>query len=416
MHMKAAEVTTLLKAIRSDASSQVAGFLYQFIVALEHCFKLSPGQCLYIEKYGDVAIKSDGSFDEGQKDTSVEVKMYSDELDVNHHNLLNTLYNWLEADFKYESYQKLILYTTQPLAKDSPLKGWNDKTGEERAKVVASAYTKYLRDNKEKIEDKNADSYKSIKKNARQMRRVLGPVCLQDGKTDEEASKKMLEDLLHRVLIYDSSSNLEQTYQGLLSYAKMVKENLREAYIDSLLGFVICPKNMGDGWKIEESAFTKQVQLLSAEMSPQIVSFPDAPDVSVKEGEYDDSLFVHKLKEIDYDKITEAVIDFAKTTGLLTKEFDRPSAEKNLADYQDELLSIYGLKQGNAVDELAKLGEVTIEYLKIASRQFLRDVLIAARNPVFVPFGRTKPYFSNGMCHYMANDRTQNVKWLLNDE
>ena len=401
--MKAQEVKGLIKTARSDASSQIAGFLYQFIVALDYCFQLSPGQSLYVEKYGDVAIKDDGSYDgESGKDVSVEIKMYADEIDVNHHNLLNTLYNWMEDDFDFEKYQTLIVYTTQKIAKKSQLQGWNSKKTEERVRIVTGCFNKYLTDNKAKIEDKDASKYKTIKKNAKQMQRVIG--------TDK------LSSLLERVVIVDSCKNLEQAYNGLMKYAKVTTENLQETFINCLLGLIISPKNVKNGWRIDYDKFTSQVQLLAVEMAPQSITFPDAPDVTVKDGEYDDSLFVQKLKQIESDRITDAVMDFAKTTGLLAKELDRPSAEKNLADYQTELLQIYNLKHEIAVDELAIKGEVTNDYVKIASRVFYNQIPLAARIPQFAPFGVTKPYFSNGMCHYMANDKEQNIKWLLNDE
>lgn len=415
--MKSEEVNALVSSlIRSDASPQITGFLYQFVVALDYCFLLNPGQSLYIEKYGDVAIKQDGSFDTEATDVSVEVKMYSDELGIKHHNLLNTLYNWLEDDFKFESYQNLIIYTTQPFAKNSDLIGWAIMTPEQRYKIVSDAFTKYLKQNKDKIEGKDSKNHPTIKKNAMMMSRVLGSVKGEGGSTDEAASKARLQDLLSRVTIIDSCKGLLDAYNGLMKYAKVASENLREAYINSLLGFIIGPRNMENGWKIEEATFTAQVQLLAQEMAPKSMTFPDAPNVVVNEEEYEDALFVKKLKAIDYKRITQSVIDFAKTTGLLTGELDRPSAEKNLANYQEEILRLFHLKYDNAADALYDGSDLTDEAIKRASRVFLRELLQATHNIKFDPFGVTKSYFSEGMCHYMANDNEQNVKWLLENE
>lgn len=415
--MKVGEVNVLVdSAIRSDASPQIAGFLYQFVVALEYCFKLNPGQCLYIEKYGDVSIKEDGTFDEDAADTSVEVKMYSDVLDVKHHNFLNTLYNWLEDDFQFESYKNLIIYTTQSISGSSVLQGWERMNPEQRLKTVTDAYSKYLKDNKDKIEDKDGRQHPSIKRNASMMSSVLGSVRDIDGRIDEAASKARLKDLLSRVIILDSCKKIESAYNNLLGYAKVTTEKLRGAYINSLLGFIIRPQNYKNGWKIEESDFAKQVQLLAKEMAPHTMSFPEAPVVDIKAGDYDDALFVKKLKGIDYKRINRAVIDFAKTTGLLTGEFDRPSAEKKLANYQDEILRLYHLKYDNAVDALYDGCDLSDDDIKRASRIFLRELLQETHSIVLEPFGVTKSYFSEGMCHYMANDNEQNVKWMLEDE
>ena len=415
--MKIQEVNALVAAIRSDASPQIAGFLYQFVVALDYCFKLQPGQSLYIEKYGDVAIKDDGGFDRTRKEISIEVKLYADELDINHHNFLNTLFNWQEDDFHFEEYQHLIIYTTQPIKENSPLSGWNSKKNEDRVKIVNDVYSKYLTVNQQKIKDTDASKYKTIKENACFMRRVLYHVMKEDGTIDKDASDTFLCELLERVVIIDSCKDLEMAYEELMKYAKVVKDNLRESFINCLLGYIISPKNMKNGWRITETSFTNQVQKIAQEMAPQSITFPDAPNITtINDDDYEDALFVRKLKIIDYNQIRDAVIDFAKTTGLLTGEFDRPLAEKNLITYQEELLRLYKLKYNNAIDNLSDDDMLTDEEIKKKSRVFLRDLLLATHSVKLEPYDVTKSYFSEGMCHYMANDSNQNVKWLLNNE
>lgn len=414
--MQQSQVSTLITALRSDASSQIKGFLYQFVVALDYCFHLSPSQSLYVEKYGDVAIKDDGSYDDTAGSVGVEVKMYADELDVRHHNLLNTLYNWMEDDFEFEAYPTLIIYTTQPIAAKSLLKGWNDKKPEEKVKIITDSYSNYLDKHKTEIADTDSSKHKTIKSNSKQMLRVLESVKNEAGSVDKEASKKRLLDLLTRVKIFDSCNNFEQAYNDLFKYAKVTTDNLREYFIQCMLGYIISPKNTQNGWKIDHDSFTEHYQTLAKEMLPQSIEFPEAPDVKVDEREYADALFVSKLKCIDYDRIPEAMVNYAKTTGLLTGEFKRPSAEKNLAEYQNSMAGLYRNRYDNAKDELLMIDELTDEKIKIKSRIFLRSFFEACSAIRFAPFGVTKKYFSDGMCHYMANDGEQDIKWLLKDE
>lgn len=415
--MNPTEVNGLVKAAtRSDASPQIAGFLYQFVVALKYCFSLSSGQSLFLEKYGDVAIKNDGSFDDEKEEVSVEVKMYAHELDVSHHNLLNTLYNWLEDDFEFEKYQTLVIYTTQPFSIGSALEGWNKKKIDERVKTITDTYSQYLNEKIDKIEDGNPKEHKTIKENAKRMKRVLGSVLKDDGTVDEDASLKRLTSLLERVAIYDSCNNLKQTYDGLMAFAKVTTDNLRESFINSLLGFVISRYDKASGWRITEEEFSNEVQKLSAEMLPQTITFPDPPDVTIKDGEYDDALFVEKLKVIDYPTITDAIVDYAKTSYLISGEFKRPSAEKNLLEYQSELLVKYKNKYNNAKDELLIKGDFTDTVIKASSRILFRQLCDEGTTIKLAPYSVIKSYFSSGMCHYLANDREQNVKWYLGDE
>ena len=278
------------------------------------------------------------------------------------------------------------------------------------------SYSEYLDKHKTKISDTDPTKHKTIKSNAKQMTRVLASVNKTDGSIDDEASNKRLMDLLARVRIIDSCKDFDQAYRELFKYATVTTDNLREHFIQCMLGYIISPTNMQNGWKIDRDSFAEHFRILAQEMQPQSIEFPEAPDVKVDEKEYADALFVLKLKCIDYDRIPEAMVNYAKTTGLLTGEFKRPSAEKNLAKYQSSMADVYRKKYDNAKDEILLKDDLPDEKIKIYSRIFLRKFLLACTAIRFSPFGVTKTYFSDGMCHYMANDEEQNIKWLLKDE
>ncbi len=81
--------------VRQDATASTRGTIYQLCVAVEKCYELREGKKLLIEELGDVTIKGD---------QQVEVKQYSDSLTDGHHNLWNTLKNWMDDGFDHTQY------------------------------------------------------------------------------------------------------------------------------------------------------------------------------------------------------------------------------------------------------------------------------------------------------------------------
>ena len=45
-----------MSKLKFDSTSSIKGVLFQFIIALERCFKMQEGQSIYIETYGDVSV------------------------------------------------------------------------------------------------------------------------------------------------------------------------------------------------------------------------------------------------------------------------------------------------------------------------------------------------------------------------
>lgn len=403
--MTLGDVNTWITQLRSDASPQIKGFLYQFIIALEYCFHLSEGQSLYVERYGDVAIKSDGSIDESVENVSVEVKLYSDSLDVNHNNLLNTLFNWIQEDFHFEVYSRLVIYTTQPLAKDSPLERWDEMDSKQRLEIISTAYRNYLDVNDDKIHNSDPSKHRTIKVNAQKMSRLL-------------ESEESLENLLSRVEIRTSQGDFNKAYKSLFRYAMGVDEKYREVFVHSLIGFLISIPAVKYTWYVDYEAFNRKVKELTAEMTTTTMTFPTPANLDVAEEEYEDALFVHKLKEIDYKRtsITKEIRNYARTTLLLTKEFERISAVENLANYQEKLLEKYGYDYEHASDMLSMIPEVTEDMIKSKSRDFHYDLCESSHRFSLQPYRDVPMYFIRGMYNTMANDSNLNIKWLLNYE
>ena len=379
------------KAI-NDATDKVKGFLYQFYTALKYCFELSPGEKLYIEKYGDITI---------QGLLQIEVKKYSNPLTDTQDNFWNTLYNWCIQSFNPKEYKHLILLTTQQIGKKSKLFGWNDKTTNEKIKIIVEIATDYSK--------KNTDSTsKPIIAKINQMSFIM-----------TEDNKIKLLDILGKFSIIDCALGYEDIFENVKNlYTKDIPEDKQEMYLNGLLGYIINPNTVVNNWEISYENFVAQAQKLTSLYHAGTVVFPRIKNPTVEEiNKKNTSRFVEKLKEIEYEIVKDkAIFDFLTTNNLLINDFSVYTINpKIIEDYETELLGSFEPRKRcyqRKILQYSNKQEIINE-----SQNFYDDIIGESAQP-FLNYNDTPKSFRNGFYHIMADDaeNIDKIVWLLKDK
>lgn len=400
------------RAIRGDASSRIKGFLYQFMVALDRCFELGPNESLYVETYGDLAIREDGDDDKSINPFSMEIKMYDedDKLGVIHHNFLNTLLNWSEESFQFERYKKLALFTTQTVTDEDVLYGWNEKSVVDRYKLVFETYDKYIKEKSEYLADEKKNhpnvKHKSIESNIAQMSQILWSVKNDNEGVDIRASKDRLKRILERIEIIEKQDDYLTFYEKQLLAKRAYWDRERNViFINALLGFIISPLTLSSKWRISYDEFRRQLNGWSLKMQGQKMVFPaievvDIPDI------YDDALFVKKLKDIEWDDMSSAIHDYAKASKFIEEETLVTVVNSSFSKYKDDLMDLYSEVKGEVGSQVGP--DVNAE-----SRSFVNRVFRESRTVKMDIYEETDHKFARGVYHNMANEPDNDLVWKL---
>ncbi|MCG6189981.1 hypothetical protein [Maribellus maritimus] len=367
---------------KNNSTPTLKGFIYQFLVALKKCFELQEGESVYIETFGDVSIL-------GGKDTSqIESKFYKSDLTDADHNVWNTLNNWLKDEFPLHSFSSLVLLTTQKVKSTSAWFGWNEKSTKDKLAILKDISTKYAR----KRSTKNTKTEKLVN------------VVL-----DESKSLK-LKVVLEKFVIDNNALNDIKVYNSIKeTYAKAIPNIRQEEFIRSMLGYVVSPKVIDNNWKISYEEFTREVNLIAQSLIDTTTQFPSKIKLKdLKHIEYNENLFVNKIRQIEYEGvILDAITDYVQTKWLIIKEIQvSKKISDSLVEYEDSLFSRHKVEYRKACRNCDS------DVKRIFHSQNFYDHMMSSDEGTFYIYNSVPAYFHNGMLHILAEEE-DNFSWLL---
>jgi hypothetical protein len=378
------------KKITNDATASVMGTIYQVCVALEQAFKLKEGQKLWIEKFGDVTVS-----DEMQ----IETKQYSDSLTDSHANFWNTLKNWLLPSFEHGKYGYLVLFTTQSIGLNSRFLEWNDATPNKRLEILKAI----LNDSENRY--KEGDKSKDMKARGKPSQSLINQrVVLEDIQSIK------LAEIVPKIYIASNSPKLAELRKRIIDRdAKTILQAKCDDFIDDLMGYLISPSKIQNGWEISFEDFCKKLTEVSNRYRRGTVIFPmkNIAPTDVNLSDYEEKKFVKKLKEIQYqDVIADAILHYISANVTVFEELQNYEVDPtSYRTYARNLSSSHQTRHRSAKRQVSGNSVV-------ASQNFY-DQLTGETPQPFPYFEQTPFEFRNGVFHILADAEPDDFQWKL---
>lgn len=370
-----------------DSTKTFKPIIYQFLVALEKCFEMQDDESIWIERYGDVT-NSNGE--------QIEVKDYQKDLTDLDHNVWKTLKNWLDDGFNISYYHSFVLLTTQIVSKTSRFLNWNQKSKEEKLKILTVI----------------AKDFRAKEKKSKDTETLLNKVL------DTTTNSKLLE-VLGKFIIHSEYEKDDSLYQKFIeTRTDGVLPEKRDEYIDSLLGYIINPEITSSGWEIKNQEFRQKTKSLIETYTSTTKVFPKINITHLTDTvivEHEAYPFVKKIEDISYDEVkSEAIGDFIYSRRTLNEELKNYEISKIEYDsYENNIFKSYEVKHRKALRGASSLDSID-------KAKDLYDDVIGEPAPNFYNFNDTPREYRNGLLHEIANDDENPSKliWKLeaNDE
>lgn len=303
--------------VNHSAKETNLSFYYQTLVGLDKCFELKEGESIYFEKDGDVSFIDKN----GLNSANIEVKHYSDNLTDNHENFWKTLKNWLSPNFQHHQYRFLILHTSQSYGEKMLLKDWNNKSDENRFVILKKIVSKRKNDKRTKETSSVSQYQQQVMNDEGNLKAIIPKIIIN-------AEMGNREDLINKIC---------------RERLNLIREEYQLSYLSDLVGFVYKNSNNSNDWSICYNDFQTEILKLT-ERYAKILSFPEFSNNEADNEqifEYQQHLFVRKIKDIDYDEVLpEAIGNYIEFLNALNiKMKDSPTYLDYTTSYRTSLVS-----------------------------------------------------------------------------
>ena len=374
----------------NDATSQKAGDIYQYLIALRDCFELNDGDTLQIETNGDVSIINDmgGRFQKEVKHHFGNKSISDRDIDF-----WKTLANWYIDYERVKTFSSFILSTTATIQWDSPFYGWNNikKTEKlKRLKVIGA------------ISKENEETFR------KQYNRIFGDYY------DESRLLKILD----KFTIEAAKTSIEGISNEFSKYVGHIPSENRDGYIGALLGEILIKvKDPPHIWEVTKPVFDEILQIQSNAYGIKgAVPLPDeyakAAVPAEKITTLEQKKFVASIREIKYnEEIPKAMSDYWKADLTVAKYFkDNPMYLESLELYREDLSAKIQYRKANS--ELDAEGATEEEQIRLSKRLYNDVMFWDAKD--FGSIVRNQGYFQRGVIHNIVDET--DFKWKVGDK
>ena len=374
----------------NDATSQKAGDIYQYLIALRDCFELNDGDTLQIETNGDVSIINDmgGRFQKEVKHHFGNKSISDRDIDF-----WKTLANWYIDYERVKTFSNFILSTTATIQCDSPFYSWNNikKTEKlKRLKVIGA------------ISKENEETFR------KQYNRIFGDYY------DESRLLKILDTFT----IEAAKTSIEGISNEFSKYVGHIPSENRDGYIGALLGEILIKvKDPPHIWEVTKPVFDEILQIQSNAYGIKgTVPLPDeyakAAVPAEKITTLEQKKFVASIREIKYnEEIPNAMSDYWKADLTVAKYFkDNPMYLQSLELYREDLSAKIQYRKANS--ELDAEGATEEEQIRLSKRLYNDVMFWDAKD--FGSIVRNQGYFQRGVIHNIVDET--DFKWKVGDK